>query len=409
MRYFLLCRLGTDVDALISWVLYDHAGKRIDSANAVSLATLPPPASHVLSVLVPSTACLLTTAHVPTTQRQRLLQAVPYALEELFAEDVEALHFALGERLVSEQVAVAVTTHQKMQQWLALFTERGYKPQTIMPDVLAVPRPENTWGILFYNQVVLVRTGDYSGFGIELETLQTALQLALHQQAAPARLVVYYARVAPPSLTVLRGLGIPIEEQAHTEDSLGWLLQGITQKNKTINLLQGEYRPQDKIQTLWKPWRLTIGLLLVWGVILFIQQIVEYQDLSQQRTALNTEIEALYRQTFPDAKRIVNARVQMEQQLNTLKNQQSNPLKGESYLTTLAQLSPILKQAAGLHLKRLDYRQGRFDLELELANLQALEQIKQSLSQMGFTVELQSASSRDNVVEARLRLQKNPI
>ena len=47
-------------------------------------------------VIVPSEDVLVTTVTLPKMNRSRLLQAIPYALEEQVIEDVDTMHFAAG-------------------------------------------------------------------------------------------------------------------------------------------------------------------------------------------------------------------------------------------------------------------------------------------------------------------------
>ncbi|EDN65097.1 hypothetical protein BGP_6468 [Beggiatoa sp. PS] len=64
-----------------------------------------------------------------------------------------------------------------------------------------------------------------------------------------------------------------------------------------------------------------------------------------------------------------------------------------------------MTRTPGFKLKRIDYRQGGFEIELTVSNLQALEYLKQRLSRLGLTVEIQAANSRYQLVESRLRIK----
>ncbi|BAP57038.1 hypothetical protein THII_2741 [Thioploca ingrica] len=71
-------------------------------------------------------------------------------------------------------------------------------------------------------------------------------------------------------------------------------------------------------------------------------------------------------------------------------------------------ISECSQHTPGFNLKQIDYQPGQFDLYLEIDNLQALEHLKQRLSRLGFTAEIQSATSRSQVVESRLRITRSP-
>ncbi|MDY6994941.1 MAG: type II secretion system protein GspL [Pseudomonadota bacterium] len=384
---------------VVNWARFDSNGSLIDSLTAVTLDTVPMPASSV-TVLLPTTEVVLTTADIPSKQRQRILQALPYALEEQLAEDVDQLHFALGQRLFdSGHVSVAIISQACMNAYQQQLAAHHIIPTLMTADVLALPQLAEGWVLLFLNHQVLVRTGSQSGFAIESEGLTVAMQAALQELEPPAQLIVLRDKHTSIPLTALQGLGIPLVE--HEQERCAGLAQGLVKNNsQPINLLQGDYRPVDKLALSWRPWRLTAILLVLWGGLYLGKQVLIYQQLQQQRQQLTATIERIYRDTFPEARRVVNPRVQMEQQLKALRTQPQQA----NFLRLLSQISPVFEQVPDLLLKRLDYRQGAFDIYMEMANLQALEKIKQKLEQLNFDVQVQNAVSRRQRVETHLHL-----
>jgi len=394
MRHTLLIHLQPDKQ--VNWATFDATGSVIDSATHVPLDTVPRQHRHPL-VLIPGTDVLLTQTNISSKQQQKIIQAVPYALEDQLAEEVENLHFALGKR-AQGNIPVAVIARRQMDAYIQQLSAVGITPAALIPDMLAVPKPAEGWGVLYLNNILLVRTDLHAGFAIELDCFDPALD-------APQQITVF-------SDTANRGRalsdlhGIAVIEKRQKQGILAWLAQGLIE-NQPLNLLQGDYRPQDKIASLLRPWRLTAFLLLLWGGLDVGKQWIEYQQLSQQRQALNRQIEKVFRDTFPEARKIVNPRVQMEQRLKALAAQQGRRAQDNNFLSILNKISTPLSRTPGFNLKHIDYRQGRFDLQLEVANLQALENLKQGIRKKGLTVEIQSAVSRNGLVESRLRIGSN--
>jgi len=391
----------------VNWARFDKRQQLIDHATQVEFTTISR-ANEQVVVLVPSTAVLLTQAIVPSKQMRRIRQAVPYALEEQVAADIEELHFALADKPIAGHMATAVVASSEMEHWLATLAECDLHPTLLLPDVLAVPLPAEGWGLLVTDAQGLVRTGHYSGFAIELDNLILALQLTMQNESAPppTALTLYQSTEAatPTVLTALHGLGIPIRTETHPLGTWHWFQTGLAVA-KPLNLLQAAYQPvRSTRRGGWRPWGLTAGLLLGLSVMLIIQQWLEYRALQAQRTALNTEIRQIYQAAFPATRRIVNPRVQMQQQLNTLRQQATQGTETVNFLSLLTQISPVLQQTPNLKIKRLDYRNEQFDLSVTLANLQTLEQLQQQLTAQQFKVTLQNASSRAGQVEARLRI-----
>ena len=408
MPYSVLIRWSRQPDAQISWASFDANGILLERKIQTALSTIPTGNRSVV-VLIPSTDIVLTQADIPSKQWQRVVQAIPYALEEQLAEDIENLHFALGKRDAIGSIAVAVIAHDQMITYLEQLKTINLTPTILMPDILAVPQPKQGWGLLPIDNIVLVRTGAQTGFAIEPQCLNTALSLALleHKTNLPEQFVIFTDIHTPSLLANLVELEIPIIEEVHETNVFAWLELN-SFKNKGLNLLQGNYRPQNKIINLWRPWRLTAVLLILLSGLHIAKQILAYQQLVQQHQILTAQIEKVYRETFPQAHKIVNPPVQMEQQLQQLRTQQNQLPTTGHLLVWLNQISTTLRHTPGFNLQQLDYQPGQLDLFLEIDNLQALEHLKQRLNNLGFIAEIQSATSRNQTVASRMRITRSP-
>jgi len=152
-----------------------------------------------------------------------------------------------------------------------------------------------------------------------------------------------------------------------------------------------------------RPWRPVLMLLGLWLVVQLGGMGLEYQRLSAQNTAMREQIAALYREAFPEARKVVNPRVQMERGLAKLRAGSG----GEAgLLAFVAKAGPILKATPKLRLRSVRYKENRLDIDLEIDSLQALDGLKQRLGdEAGLGVEIVSASSRDGKVESRIALR----
>ena len=99
MAEFVVLRLRRDTDPTVEWIVADDNGTRHSppSNGTLEEAALAVQGRPVI-VLVPATETLTTTVDLPIRSGARLNAALPYALEEQVAADVETLHFAAGER-----------------------------------------------------------------------------------------------------------------------------------------------------------------------------------------------------------------------------------------------------------------------------------------------------------------------
>jgi len=370
-----------------------------------------PPYKGTLVVLIASVQVLLLSTKVPSKQRQRVLQAVPYALEDRLADDVEDLHFALGNN-EQEQQRVAVIRHADMQAVQHRLQEAGLQPTWIIPDIFAVPYPDKGWGLLYLGNLALLRTGAQTGFALETATLKQVLPMLLddENQPRPKQIQVFAPAnlKSQENLSSVDAMGVELQETPLEQSCFHLFvqtLQNTNKQNQPINLRQGVYLNTQQWGQWWKPWRFSAILLLLLLGTHIVLQIQEVYQLRERHDAIKTKIHSLYKKTFPQARKIINPRLQMQQQLDKLRNAVGHGQVDTGVLYLLQRISQPMKNTPNLLLRRLDYRQQRLDLSLELASLQSLETLKQSLLKQGVEVEIRSASSRNNKVEAQVRVK----
>lgn len=401
MRSTLLIQADREHTDSCRWVTLDAEGRPAGAARRGTPAQAAAEAVGLRVIaLTPGIDCVLTQVSIPGRNRQKLLRAVPYALEEQFSEDVEDLHFALGPAQAGGEYPVAVVAIQRMNALLEPFTQAGLEVQQLVPDLLSVPCPDAAVCVLIDGDVSLVRSGPYSGFAVDTENLGLLLasQLEAGEEGMPSVHVILPAGVTLPELDEL-GLAIEVEHADGT--ALDVLARGLP--SPTIDLLQGAYSRSREWGKLWRPWRATAALLLTGIVLAHVAQGIDYLRLKQQQDELDSRIEAVFKETFPDTRRVVNPRVQMEQQLEQLQRQRGG---GPQFMTLLARAGDVLRTSSDVDMTGASFRAGRLDLDLTVASLQLLDELKQTLAARGLAVEIQSATTEAGQrVKSRLRIQ----
>jgi general secretion pathway protein L len=366
-----------------------------------------------VAVLVPGTEVLLAQVELPAMNRSRLARAVPFVLEEQLADDVENLHVAVGERDVAGRVANAVVARDTLDAWLARLRAVGLQADVVSPELFGVPRDDTSdgWTLLIDESRALLRTGPQTGLGFDPGSLVPVLNACLDGagETLPERLeVTVCADDSFENSPVYRDLAELCAEQEvelslYLADEAGDVMLAQSFDEQTaINLLQGDYSRKEQLEKLLRPWRPALILAGLWLVLQFGLLGVEYTRFSTQHSELNEQITTLYRETFPEARKIVDPKVQMEQALQKLRGGDGDR---SGLLPLLNNAGAVLNDTPGLQLRSLRYSNGKLDVDLRLPDLQALDGLKQTLSgPAGLTVEIVSASSRDGKVESRIAL-----
>jgi len=119
MADFLVLRFADMPTEPVEWLIVDQSGAQhghIEHGDLQAAAE----AAHGKRViaLVPGTNVLRAFVDIPIRNHAKLMQAIPFAMEDQLAGDIEELHFAAGKRDVNGRVPVAAVQRLKMDAWL---------------------------------------------------------------------------------------------------------------------------------------------------------------------------------------------------------------------------------------------------------------------------------------------------
>ena len=353
-------------------------------------------------VFAPGTEVVLTKVAVPAKKRRQLLQAVPYLLEDHFAADVEDLHFALGD-VTAGEAAVAVVSRSVLDDWLAPVQALGADVSAVIPEYLALPLEDAAWTVLRSGDQVVVRQGGQAGLAIDAENLADVLAIMLEEAGdnRPEKLRVYDFDTPPLALDEA---GVAVETVSTPGHPLDVMMAGY-RADQAFNLLQGEYSQSERLGRLWRPWRPALALAGSLLVLQFGSTVLDLVQLGNERQRLSDEVSSIYRETFPDERNVPNPRVQMERHLSVLRSGGGGGEGGFADLLTKA--GREFKDMPQFHLQRLSYKEGSLDVALLINDLQQLDVLKKRLiDNGGLAVDIQSAASRGEQVEARLKISE---
>lgn len=386
----------------VTWWLEGEPGQEGEGTleQAAAVAT-----GGQVIVMVPGVDVTLVTVQVPTRNRGRMAAVVPYLLEERLAADVEESHFALGERDAQGRVAVAVVSRARMDRWLASLFEAGLQAHRMIPETLLLPYQQGQWTLLVERRGITLRSGMQAGMALDAANSDFILRRAIDEAETKPTALHAWLEGGVPSKVVPADLGVPVTAETFAMPVLNLLVRQLREP-AVIDLLQGSYSRREHLSKVWRPWRAAAALLLAWIVMQFGVMVFQSRQLGTEEAALREEIDGVYLQTFPDAKRVVNAKVQMEQRLSALRSGTGNE---KGFLKMLAAVSGPVSGLDGVGIEHLSYKEGELNLALTIPDLQRLEQLKDKLSgELHLSVEIQSATTRADKVEARLQIKGEP-
>ena len=383
-----------------SWAVLNGDGTVRQSAYRDAASGLAQIAEDkIIIVIVPQEEVLLTSAQLPKMPRSRLLQAVPYALEDELIAEVDTLHFALGEN-TSDHLPIAVVAHEKMRQWLDVLNTWNIKPDVMIPAAFALPHTENVWHVAMH-EMAIVRMGVMRGFACDKKNLAVILEAANASASLPSVLRINHYAFETANDTLSMTLPIAIEEDASkAEDMINDFAQDVDVA--AINLLQGVYAvKKSKLPQMNKIWRITSGLAIAWVLLLFLYPAVSYFVLKQRLSTINSQMAQIYKRHFPQANSLVAPKIRMQEKLQNL-----NEAMGENrVLLLLGYLGKAANTTSNIKFNRLDFQNGQLTLELTAATSEDFSAFTDYLNQQGLNVKQQNANLNGARINATLLVE----
>jgi len=350
---------------------------------------------------------LLTNVNTRARKQKHLLKAVPFALEDELADDVEDLHFALGQRYGENDYPIAVIDKNILDGVIDELSNVGIYPDVLTADVFGLPYREGTWTILIENERALVRTSNYQGFTIDLHNLQQMLTSSLRQaEEPPTELNVY---CCDDQQTGIKKLNIPISTNELDDCPPGLYADGLDE-NDCINLLQSSYKNKDKKHRQTGPWKIAAMLFGIWIALSFASVFLDHVRLSKKEKNLDKQIVQIMKQTFPDMQNVSanSARTKMEARLKNFMNINSANSQA-SFMELLAMSGESMKQAGKVDITTMTYHEGKLNMSVKSADVQILDNIKQALKSKHYATDIQSANTQGNTIEAKLVIAKGDL
>lgn len=394
MRRTLFIRLTQPgPDALVTSVVRQPSGEfgRTEQATLSESVDQLGTDDRVVLIL-PAEDAVVTSVNLPVRQRARLMQALPFALEEQLADDVDDMHFALGAKAADGSHLVAAIRRDRLEAYLDGVDASQALVEAVYLDAQLLPLdPEISASLWVEPNRVLVRS---VGQAVAIDSSLVEIALARFDEASNLHAWVVDGAVIPDALPAGA-------ERESVFQALEQLALWSVAPGRGLNLLQGAFRPQAEQSAWWQPW---IPAAIIGTVLVLLGTGFQAIDLMQKRQTL-LELESsnidTFKALFPAEQRIVDVRTQLEQQLRRLEN----PQGAEGFLFLLDQTQTAFASSTGFSMNELQYRDGNLFIGLEGEDLQALERLREQFSkQPAVELEVLSANAGSDGVKVRLRL-----
>ncbi|MDG2375163.1 MAG: type II secretion system protein GspL [Woeseiaceae bacterium] len=420
MSEYLVIRIDQSQIQLANWIAVDASGAQ---RSELSTGTLEEAAADIgereVIILVPSTEVLTTSVDIPV-KGARLLAALPFALEEHLAQDIEDLHFAAGTRRANGRTPVSVVAHERMAEWMLALDNADITPNTIIAESYGLARIPGTISMLLANDLVFINDG--SDIELVMQGVSPSDALAAigalddgvenegEDEDTPATLprhVLVYCE--PGDDEQYQHEWIAMRHELDSVD-VKLLPDGVIPRlavtvatGSGINLLQGQYAPKKEYSGVFQPWKYAAALAVTLGLIVIGAKTLDLYILNQQESELRQTFNSEYRQMLPDAPDTDDPLAVIVSLKRRIGNVETPPL----FLQSMEQLARAMQQNQTANIQAISFRAGAIDLRVSAPDVTTLDNVQRVISESGqFRAAIQSTDQDGDKWNSRIRIQE---
>jgi type II secretion system protein L len=357
-------RLGREFpqSGRFEWALVSELGSVLESG--VSDLAMPPRGRPCEAVLA-AELVLLERVALPAAQQRRLQTALRFLAEDSIVPDPARVHVAAARTPQKDVVCVGVVEREWLAQALGRLGRAGIAPVAAYPETLLPPLEPGAWVVVCSGDESFVRTAEAEGFALDSTAedeppvgLGLALEAARAAGRLPQRLVLRAASDAalPDAARWAAALGVTVEPGAP------WRWAQARERPR-FELLQGEFAPRGTggawREALRRPALLAAALL----ALLSAGIAADWALKSAERDRLQTEMGALYRESFGEGAVLVDPPLQMSRALAELRAAAGQG-SASDFVALLNAVAEYMPEAGAQRVEAIDYENGRLSLSL---------------------------------------------
>ena len=354
-------------------------------------------ASSRLVLILPAASVVLHKVSIVAKSRAQIAAALPYALEDELASDIEQMHFAYRTLDRSGNQLVAVVERDLVQRLHALVTGHHFESVLLLPQILTVPWQPDSWSLFVQREQALLRKDLSDGYAMdvvampELLTTEKELYRQQHDGEGAPELNIYNFS---PDQEVEGGSLLGSDSEALAVMARYWLDNPDTE----INLFQGEYQIVRPMRDLLRQWSMAAGIAVIALVIYLMNVAVDNYLLARERDGLEASMQSLYETIFNE-KPAGNPADSMRKKLVSLGSESGD---GNNFISVILLSGREFLADSQTSITRLRYTGNDMEVDLETSSIEQLEKLQQKLIAASVQAQLKAVSNDNGKVRGRL-------
>lgn len=407
---------------LFDWVLQDASGDTQAHGEASTREHIEQTLAQnalekvILIGLIPGDETTFCVADIPARQSRFIQQALPFAVEEQVAQDIETVHLALG-RHTPDGYQVAAIDNLQMARWQQLFSGwQHVRLDAIYPDAALLPATEGGWSLCLDGESVMLLSQRGEWLRMQADNLplfsMTMATPSEDEVVAEIPVQVFGTEADLDSwqgaISEFSGSSGRLQVQTKPlEFSVLELLAWAHHQHlsQPVNLCQGAFSVKTSGASPLKPWKPLIAVAAVWFVVQVALEVGMGFYHQQKAEELQGQAMAVYREAFPGDRRTHagNVRRVIEGQLRVA----GSGSQDVDFITLMKftgdQYSRV-PNASAITFNSINYSRTRGELVVDVRadNYDRLSRLRNGLANQGLQAQIGSVVNEATGARGRL-------
>ena len=360
--------------------------------------------NNTVIIMLPGEEILSKSLILPIKSNAKLKQAIPFAMEDDIASDINDCHFAFEKSEIDESIIVNVIDRKLFKNYLNQLKEINISPSFVVSENSCVYKTEDTINLIIEDAKAHGRCGFKEPYTLDIMDLTNIIKAL--ESNNNNHIQISLSKNNDSLIKQISGLTDTYKSVDTKILSKGAFQEFI--KNyfvqDHINLLQGDFKPKIKFEKVFKPWKKSAVLAIFLLLSLSINNVLTTNKLINYEADLSAYFLNEYKYFFNNA-RNVDDPIRI---VDSIKNGAQLNMNNSIFLNGLNIISESVAKENNVQLSSINFTDNRFNLRVLTSTLTSLDSLITSINTNGsLNAIIQTTNQSDNKVESRIEIQVN--
>jgi general secretion pathway protein L len=403
MKTYTLIQLDTQSPNNSQWVSINDSGEFLDSVSKGNISEIDiGNKQNSVIVILPGEEIHHAVLTLPIKSEKKLTKAIPFAMEDRLADEIEKTHFA-HKRLNNDLIQICAINTSKLKAFLETLKSNNIHASAITSDALCVPKIEKTITLLIDSSRIHINNGFDKVFTFESIDIINAVNI-VNKDNNIRDIQIFINKEDESLLNKFDQL-----RESFRNVDVNILQNGPFQKysqvivnHNYIDLLQGKYKDKKDIAQIFKPWRKTASLFLLFVSLLLINNLMNIYSLNKYERELSAKFLNQYKYFNPRADNVSDPlRI-----ISSIKNNNIEITDESSFIEGLSFISDAIKNNNNASLSSINFQNNNFNIRLQTPNVSILDSIQRNIDRnRDYQAKILTTNQIDDAIESRIEIQ----